>query len=95
MHHTHELIKEKYWLPNVLNDISKFIASCSICEKRKVTHHFPAGQLMPLPNPQCSWSQIAMDFTTRVANFFNPKCRKVYEQGAGGLGGGVLSVKIL
>lgn len=62
--HTHELLKEKYWSKEMLSDINKYVSSCSSCAQAKVPHHFPAGKLHPLPNPQCPWSHLALVFLT-------------------------------
>lgn len=60
----YELFKEKYWQPNMHNDINKFSGSCSTSAQSKVPCHFPAGKLMPLSTPQCQWSYIVMAVIT-------------------------------
>lgn len=37
---------------------------CSSCAQAKVSSHLPAATLLPLPNPQCPWSHLALDVLT-------------------------------
>lgn len=39
---------------------------CSSCAQAKVSSHLPAGKLLTLPNPQCPWSHLALDFLTDI-----------------------------
>lgn len=42
---SYDLIQEKYWWPNMMNDINKQVTSCSICAQVKVPQTFPSGKL--------------------------------------------------
>lgn len=47
-------------------DVNHHVASCSVCSKTKVPHHYPMGKLLPLETPQCPWSHKAVDFITNM-----------------------------
>ena len=61
---TQQLVSNRYWWENMLNDIHKFVSSCSVCSQCKVPKSLPAGKLLPLPIPTRPWSHIAIDFVT-------------------------------
>ncbi|GJU03262.1 ty3-gypsy retrotransposon protein [Tanacetum coccineum] len=54
-----------YW-PNVGDDVSNFIKSCSICQQVKAPNHKPYGLLQPLPIPSRVWDDLSMDFITHL-----------------------------
>jgi hypothetical protein len=43
-------------------DITKYVASCGICQNVKVEHQRPAGLLKPLEIPRWKFENITMDF---------------------------------
>jgi transposase InsO family protein len=42
--------------------IAKYVATCDVCQRMKAPRHKPYGQLVPLPQPDKLWQDIAMDF---------------------------------
>ena len=43
-------------------DVANFVAKCLSCQKIKIKHKKPSGQLQPLPIPEWKWENITMDF---------------------------------
>jgi hypothetical protein len=54
-------------------DITKYVASCGICQKVKAKHKRPARLLKHLEIPEWKWEHIAMDF---VAGLPRSPCGK-------------------
>nr|GEY31776.1 Ty3/gypsy retrotransposon protein [Tanacetum cinerariifolium] len=54
-----------YW-PNVGDDVSNFIKSCSICQQVKTPNHKPYGLLQSLPIPSRVSDDLSMDFITHL-----------------------------
>ena len=48
------------------DDIWKFVASCTQCQKYKSTNQKPAGLLQPLPIPTRNWDHVGMDFIVQL-----------------------------
>lgn len=61
---TIELVRNSFWWPNLINDVSEYVKSCSVCAQSKTPQELPAGLLEPLPIPQHPWSHLAVDFVT-------------------------------
>lgn len=66
---TLKLLSAKYWCPNVMSEIHRYVASCSACARAKVPCNFRTGKLMSLPIPQHPWSHIALYFFTDLPEF--------------------------
>lgn len=62
IYRTYKLLRIKYWWPNMLPDVQRFVLSCSMCTMSKVPCTFPAGKLLPLPTP--SWFHVSVGFIT-------------------------------
>ena len=54
--------------------LAEYIAKCLTCQKIKVEHQRPGGELHPLEIPEWKWDQIAMDFVTGL-----PKTTKSHD----------------
>ena len=61
---TVEMVRNSFWWPNLFNDVSLYVKSCSVCAQSKTPRELPAGLLEPLPIPQRPWSHLAVDFVT-------------------------------
>lgn len=61
---TTEVIQRSYWWPNITKDIRHYVKTCDVCQRMKTPRHKPYGRLLPLPQPERPWSDIAMDFIT-------------------------------
>ena len=46
--------------------VRKYVQSCTICTRAKVTHHKPYGLLKQLPIPMQPWDSILMDFIEQL-----------------------------
>lgn len=66
---TYDLLRVKYWWPNMLMDINKYISSCTSCTHAKVPRMLPTSKLLPLPMAECPWSYLAVDFLTDLPEF--------------------------
>lgn len=65
---THQLLQGKYWWPQMLQDIQRFISSCLVCAKAKVLHTLPVDKLLPLPTgtSERPCSHLAIDFIINI-----------------------------
>ena len=61
---TSELVKRKFFWPNMDPMISEYCEGCQVCARAKTPRHLPYGPLMPLSIPERPWSSIALDFIT-------------------------------
>jgi len=55
-------LKLSFWWKRMKVDISKYVASCGVCQQVKAEHKRPAGLLQPLEIPEWKWEHITMDF---------------------------------
>ena len=61
---TLELIKRKYYWPQMAKDVRDYVVTCTACQRIKPARHKPHGELQSLPLPRGPWSDITMDFIT-------------------------------
>ncbi|XP_067236288.1 uncharacterized protein [Chanodichthys erythropterus] len=61
---TLSLLKERFWWPNMANDVRRYVQGCRECAMAKSPCHLPAGKLLPLPVPNRPWSHLGVDFVT-------------------------------
>lgn len=74
---TLELLQRKYYWPNPGHDseaapgmrqlVREYCESCAICKRSKAPRHRPYGELQPLPIPKFKWTDLTMDFVTRLS----------------------------
>jgi hypothetical protein len=43
-------------------EIAKYVPECDTCQRVKVDHLRPVGNLQPLSIPELKWENICMDF---------------------------------
>ena len=55
-------LKQNFWWKRMKVDMSKYVASCGVCQRVKAEHKSPGGKLQPLEVPQWPWEDITMDF---------------------------------
>jgi len=60
-HRMLELLKRTYWLPELKEDVKKYIQRCFKCQQNKVQHQRKAGELHLLEIPQGPWQEISID----------------------------------
>ncbi len=61
---TLSLLKDRFWWPNMAQDVRRFVQGCSDCAVSKSPRHLPSGKLLPLPVPTRPWSHLGVDFIT-------------------------------
>ena len=47
-------------------EVGEYVGACPVCARNKVSRHSPPGLLQPLPVPHRPWSDISLDFVTRL-----------------------------
>ncbi|GBG82714.1 hypothetical protein CBR_g36242 [Chara braunii] len=56
-------LRERFWWPGRLDDVTCYCESCKVCRRCKSHNHRPYGELRPLPVPLRRREAIAMDIT--------------------------------
>ncbi|GBG85784.1 hypothetical protein CBR_g40593 [Chara braunii] len=56
-------LREQFWWPGLLGDVTRYCESCEVCRRCKSRNHRPYGELRPLPVPLRRREEIAMDIT--------------------------------
>ncbi|GBG80670.1 hypothetical protein CBR_g31130 [Chara braunii] len=56
-------LRERFWWPGLLGDVTCYCESCEVCRRCKSRNHRPYGELRPLPVPLRRREAIAMDIT--------------------------------
>ena len=67
-------LKKMFWWQGMKKVVAEYVASCLTCQKVKMEHQKPSGELQPLHIPERKWDSIAMDFVTglpRTTSGFN------------------------
>lgn len=59
-------IRQRFWWPDMMEDIRRFIGTCSVCAQNKSSNLPYTGLLHPLPIPSHPWSHIVFDFVTSL-----------------------------
>jgi len=62
----YQVLKETFWWQGMKRDVAQFISTCLTCQKAKVEHQRPGGDLQPLEIPVWKWDSISMDFVTHL-----------------------------
>jgi hypothetical protein len=55
-------LKKMFWWPGMKKDIALFVAKCLACQRIKIEHQRPSGELQPLEIPEWKWESVAMNF---------------------------------
>ncbi|UYV68415.1 hypothetical protein LAZ67_5004264 [Cordylochernes scorpioides] len=55
-------LKNKYYWPSMLKDVSEFVKTCHLCQSRKGSNHLPFGLLQPIPPANYPFERIGIDF---------------------------------
>ena len=61
---TLELLRRRFWWPKHRQDVTEYVAACTVCMVAKPDNRRPAGLLQPLPVPHRPWTHISLDFIT-------------------------------
>ena len=64
---TRELLACEYTWPGMTQDVRRFVRNYNTCDKSKIWREQKLGLLKPLPIPKRIWSELSVDFITRLA----------------------------
>jgi hypothetical protein len=59
---TIKLIARNYWWPQMSHYIGIYVKHCDLCNRTKVQHQRPIGELHPSETPEAPWETISVDF---------------------------------
>ena len=65
---TQELFAREYTWPSMTQDVRRFVHNYNTCGKSKIWREQKHGLLKPLPIPKRIWSELSVDFITRLAS---------------------------
>ncbi|UYV67231.1 K02A2.6-like, partial [Cordylochernes scorpioides] len=66
-------IKNKYFWPSMLKDVSEFVKTCHLCQSRKGSNQLPSGLLQPIPPANFPFERIGIDFVGPLPSTKNRK----------------------
>ncbi len=61
---TLELVSCKYYWPKLAKDVKKYVFSCNICQRVKVSRHHSYGEMQALPHSNSLWEKVIMNMIT-------------------------------
>ncbi|GBG90868.1 hypothetical protein CBR_g51374 [Chara braunii] len=64
---------QRFWWPNMLDDVKKYVETCQVCQRDKPRTQAPLGLLKPLPIPVGPGQSISMDFMDTLVTSKNGK----------------------
>ncbi|XP_073465040.1 uncharacterized protein [Aquarana catesbeiana] len=63
---TADLVLRTFWWPQVPKDCKKYVESCTICARNKVSRTRAWGLLKPLPVPDRPWKMLSIDLIVEL-----------------------------
>ena len=63
---TIQLMSRYYYWPGMTTSVKDFVRGCMSCQRNKPRNHRAYGRLHPMEMPTRRWSDISMDFITRL-----------------------------
>jgi hypothetical protein len=63
---TLELIAHNYWWPQMSRYIGIYVKHCDLCNRTKVQHRRPIGELHPSETPEAPWETISINFIVEL-----------------------------
>jgi hypothetical protein len=63
---TLELVAHNYWWPQMSRYIGIYIKTCNLCNRTKLQHRRPFGELHPSETPAAPWDTISVDFIVKL-----------------------------
>jgi hypothetical protein len=63
---TLELIARNYWWPQMSHYIGIYVKHCDLCNRTKVQHQRPMGELHPSETPEAPWDTNSVDFIVEL-----------------------------
>jgi hypothetical protein len=55
-------LKKNFWWTRMKREITRYVSECDMCQRVKVDHLRPAGNLQPLSIPEWKYENICMNF---------------------------------
>jgi transposase InsO family protein len=63
---TLELVARNHWWPQMSRYIGMYMKHCDLCNRNKVQHRRPMGELHPSETPDAPWDTISVDFIVEL-----------------------------
>jgi hypothetical protein len=63
---TLDLVSHNYWWPQMSHYISIYVKHCDLCNRTKVQHQRPFGELHPSETPEAPWEVISVNFIVEL-----------------------------
>ena len=63
---TYSLLARRFYWPGISQDVRRFVRNCDVCGRTVYWREKKHGLLKPLPIPLKIWSEISMDFITKL-----------------------------
>jgi hypothetical protein len=63
---TLKLVSHNYWWPQMSCYIGIYVKHCDLCNRTKVQHRRPFGELHPSETPEAPWDVISIDFIVEL-----------------------------
>jgi hypothetical protein len=61
-----ELVSCNYWWPQMSRYIGIYVKTCDLCNRTKLQHRRPFGELHPSETPEAPWDVISVDFIVEL-----------------------------
>ncbi len=65
---TLELVSHKYYWPELAKDVKKYVFSCNICQRVKVSKHCLYDEMQMLPHSNSLWEKVTMNMITGLSS---------------------------